>query len=253
MSSFRACSNFMLRTETKSEQALNQLLKMKTSNLFLAFLFMLSAAFANAQNTGSAKTAFGILAGVNFQNLNGKDFNGDKLENDMTIGFHGGVNAQIPVAPEFFFQPGLLLSIKGAKNTENAINSTYQFSYLELPLNLVYKGALGNGFVMVGFGPYVGYGIKGKVTLDGNGSAKVESDVEFKNVVELTDPLTTPYYKALDFGGNVFVGYEMAGGIFLQLNSQLGMVNINPEDKRFPNGKTAIKNTGFGLSLGYRF
>ncbi len=226
---------------------------MKTSNLFLAFLLMLSAALANAQSSGSSNTAFGILAGVNVQNLNGKDFNGDKLENDMTIGFHAGINAQIPIVPEFYFQPGLLFSTKGAKNTEDAINSTYQLSYLELPLNLVYKGALGNGFVMIGFGPYVGYGIKGKVTLEGGGSTKVESDVEFKNVVELTDPLTTPYYKALDFGGNVFAGYEMANGIFLQLNSQLGMAKINPEDKRFPGGKTAIKNTGFGLSLGYRF
>ena len=222
---------------------------MKTNHLFLVFLLMLSAAFANAQS----KTTFGILAGVNAQNLNGKDFNGGKLANDMIIGFHAGVNAQIPIAPEFYFQPGLLFSTKGAENTQDAINTKYQLSYVELPLNLVYKGALGNGFVMVGFGPYVGYGINGKVTLDGGGSGKVESDVEFKNVVELTDPLTTPYFKALDFGGNVFAGYEMASGIFLQLNAQLGMANINPEDKRFPGGKTAIKNTGFGLSLGYRF
>jgi hypothetical protein len=226
---------------------------MKTNHLFLVLLLMLSAALANAQNSGNTKTAFGIYAGVNFQNFNGKDFNGAKLENDMSIGVHAGVNAQIPIAPEFYFQPGLQFSTKGAKNTEDAITTKYQLSYVELPLNLVYKGALGNGFVMIGFGPYVGYGIKGKVTLEGGGSGKIESDVEFKNVVTLTDPLTTPYFKALDLGGNVFAGYEMAGGIFVQLNSQFGMVKINPEDERFPGGETAIKNTGFGLSLGYRF
>jgi hypothetical protein len=38
----------------------------------------------------------------------------------------------------------------------------YNLSYLELPLNFVYKGLLGTGYVMVGFGPYVGYGIMGK-------------------------------------------------------------------------------------------
>ncbi len=226
---------------------------MQTRNLFLVFLLMLSATFADAQGSGSSGTAFGILAGVNFQNLNGKDFNGTKLENDMIIGFHAGVNAQIPIAQEFYFQPGLLFSTKGAKNTDGAVTSTYKFSYIELPLNLVYKGALGNGFVMVGFGPYVGYAIQGNVTLEGGGSGEIKSDVEFKNVVELTDPLTTTYFKGLDLGGNVFAGYEMASGIFLQLNSQLGMVKINPEDKRFAEGETAIKNTGFGLSLGYRF
>jgi hypothetical protein len=48
----------------------------------------------------------------------------------------------------------------------------------------------------------------------------------------------------------------MAGGIFLQLNGQLGMLKINPEDKRIItvySDKLSVKNTGFGLSLGYRF
>lgn len=214
---------------------------------------MLSAASVTAQSSVGTGTAFGILAGVNFQNLNGKDSNGDKLENNMVLGFHAGVNAQIPIAPEFYFQPGLLFSVKGGERAEDGISSKYQLSYLELPLNLVYKAPLGNGFVMVGFGPYVGYAINGKATHDGIGSGKAESDVEFTNVVELNDPFTRSYFKALDFGGNVFVGYETASGIFFQLNSQLGMVNINPDDERLAGDKTTLKNTGFGLSLGYRF
>ena len=68
-----------------------------------------------AQSTDKGKISFAILGGVNFQNLNGKDAVGDKLKNDMIIGYHAGVNIQIPVVPEFFFQPGLLYSLKGAK------------------------------------------------------------------------------------------------------------------------------------------
>jgi hypothetical protein len=215
--------------------------------MYFVMLLMLSASLASAQST-----AFGILGGVNAQNLNGKGFDGSKLSNDMIIGFHAGINAQIPIVPSFYFQPGLLFSTKGAKNTEGVVTTTNKLSYIELPLNLVYKGALGNGYVMVGFGPYVGYGIMGKSITEG-GSAKLESDVVFTNAVESDDPLGTTYYKALDAGGNIFAGYEMASGIFLQLNTQFGMININPEDKRFPTGETAIKNTGFGLSLGYRF
>jgi hypothetical protein len=226
---------------------------MKINNLLIACLLVFSSGFANAQNTVGTPTAFGILAGVNFQNLNGKDFDGSKLNNDMTIGFHAGVNAQIPIAPEFYLQPGLLFSTKGAKNSEGPISTTYELYYVELPLNLVYKSLLGNGYIMVGFGPYAGYAFKGKVTRDGGSSGGVEGDVEFKNEVDASDPLTTPYFKALDFGANVFVGYEMANGIFIQLNSQLGLVKINPEDNRFPGGENEIRNTGFGLSLGYRF
>jgi predicted ATPase len=45
----------------------------------------------------------------------------------------------------------------------------------------------------------------------------------------------------------------MAGGLFFQLNTQFGMLNIHPEDNRFPDNKIQIRNTGFGLSLGYSF
>ena len=50
--------------------------------------------------------------------------------------------------------------------------------------------------------------------------------------MEAGDPLTVPYFKAFDAGGNIFAGYEMASGIFFQLNTQFGMLKINPEDKR---------------------
>jgi len=66
-------------------------------------------------------TTFGLRAGVNFQNVNGKDFEGDKIEdNKLKTGFHIGVNAEIPVAPEFYIQPGVLFSTKGAKDDANA-------------------------------------------------------------------------------------------------------------------------------------
>jgi hypothetical protein len=222
-------------------------------NYWIAFVlvFMLVSPMAMAQGMYREKTSFGILGGVNFQNLNGKDFSGDKLENDLITGFHAGINIQIPVAPEIYFQPGLLFSTKGAKNTEGSMTHTYKLSYVELPLNVVYKAPLGSGYFMLGFGPYVGYAIGGKVLSEG-GTVSVESDIEFKNVVELTDPLTTPYFKALDAGGNIFFGYEMASGLFFHGNTQLGMIGINPEYKILSDDKSIIKNTGFGLSVGYR-
>lgn len=219
----------------------------------LLFFFLFSFSLAHGQGSEGAKTAFALLGGVNLQNINGKDFNGNTLENDLIIGFHAGVNAQIPIAPEFFFQPGLLFSTKGAQNTTAGIKSTFNLSYLELPLNLVYKGALGNGWVMLGFGPYVGYGIQGKVKIESDVTGEMETAIEFKNEVALTDPISQPYFKAFDAGANIFAGYEMAGGIFLQLNTQFGLLKINPEDLRFPDGESSLKNTGFGVSLGYRF
>jgi hypothetical protein len=224
---------------------------MKTKLFLILLAVVSSATISLAQDVAKGKTSLAILGGVNFQAINGKDFAGDKLESDLLTGFHAGINVQIPIAPEFYFQPGLMYSGKGAKSVNGSVTSDFNLSYLELPLNFVYKGAVGNGFVMLGFGPYVGYAIGGKATYTA-GSIEVTDDIEFTNKVENGDAALTPYFKSMDFGGNIFFGFESAGGLFLQLNTQLGMAEINPEDNRIPNNKTSLKNTGFGLSLGYR-
>lgn len=219
---------------------------MKTKLFSFAMIFILSASLSMAQSN-KAKMSFAVLGGVNFQNLNGKNNNGDKLEYDMILGYHAGVNIQIPIAPEIYFQPGLLYTTKGAK-INGTSTTTIKLSYVEVPLNLVYKGSLGKGFVMFGFGPYIGYGLGGKVIYE-SGS----ENIEFKKVVKTGDPLTVTYIKPFDAGGNIFAGFEMAGGLFLQVDAQLGMLKINPEYEGFTDNKTAVKNTGFGLSIGYRF
>jgi hypothetical protein len=218
---------------------------MKTKIKYSALLLLFTA-FASAQ------ISVGVLGGVNFQNMNGKNHSGDILENSMIPGFNAGVNIQIPVAPEFYFQPGLLFSTKGAQSQGSVLTTTTKLSYLELPLNFVYKGLLGNGYVLLGVGPYVGYAINGKVTTEG-GSVSVDSPVKFQNVVAIGDSPLVPYYRALDAGGNIFIGYELKGGIFAQINAQLGMLDINPEYSIVSNDKATLKNTGFGVSLGYRF
>ena len=210
----------------------------KTRLISIALILMLSAPLVIAQSTNKGKTSFAILGGVNFQNIDGKDY-GDKLKNNLLIGFHAGFNIQIPIAPEFFLQPGLLYSVKGAKSTTGTITNTFKLSYIELPLNVVYKALLGKGYIMVGFGPYVAYGI---------GTEGSSKDVEFNDVVETN---TVTYFKPLDAGANIFVGYELVSGIFCQLNTQLGMLKINPVE--VPDYKLSAKNTGFGLSIGYRF
>lgn len=211
---------------------------MKT-RLFTGLLFMFLFSLSIQAQEG---VRFGVLGGVNFQNINGKDSDGDKLQNNLKHGFHAGVNAIIGVAPEFYFQPGILFSGKGCKLNETDVK--LNVSYLEIPLNFLYRGELGNGFVLVGFGPYLGFGLTGKLK-DSDGNS---IDVTFSNDFQ-TDG--TWYMRRFDAGANVFAGYELASGIFFQLNTQLGLIGINPETS--DSGSETLKNTGFGLSAGYRF
>lgn len=192
------------------------------------------------------QSTFGIRAGVNFQNINGKDVDGDDLENNITTGFHGGVNVEIPVGIDFYIQPGLLFSTKGAElnNSDDKIS----LSYLEIPINLLYKPALGQGKLLLGFGPYLAYAIGGKYK-PASGS---DEDIEFQGTVGLADPPGF-YARRFDAGANLLFGYELANNLSLQLNAQLGLVKINPEYEIIPNDETSMKNTGFGVSVGYRF
>jgi len=208
-------------------------------------LFALAATALTLTSKAQDKTTFGVRAGVNFTNLNGEDDNGTDYKNKIKAGFNIGVNAEIPVASQFYLQPGLLFSTKGAKADEG--DGKMNLSYLEVPINFLYKPTLGAGKLLLGFGPYVGFGIGGKYK-EGNTDVKVK----FKNDVKATDPSDKIYLKGLDFGGNLLVGYELTSNISFQLNAQLGMSNLEPKY----NGKKSdakTKNTGFGISVGYRF
>lgn len=219
---------------------------MKTKALLFALATTALAISTKAQD----KTTFGIRAGVNFQNINGEDADGDDLDFGMKTGFNIGVNAEIPVATDFYVQPGVLFSTKGAKDKDDD-DIKVKLSYIEVPINFLYKPVLGTGKLLLGIGPYVAFAVGGKVS-DAEGD---DTDIEFEKEITATQAGSgTPYLKRFDAGGNLLVGYEFTNKFSAQLNAQLGMVKINPEITNLPGGDDAKwKNTGFGISLGYRF
>ncbi len=214
--------------------------------------------FTQAQQTvsHSGGSSFGLRGGVNFQNINGKDNAGNKLTNDLITAFHAGITLDIPAGTDFYFQTGLLYSLKGAKINNvflgQSINSEVKVSYVELPLNFLYKPLLGKGHMLLGFGPYAALGVNGKVTTSGSNSSQ-DRDIKFQNKVLLTDSRNVAYIKPLDAGANMLIGYEFANNLSFQLNTQLGLLKINPEYEGASNDNSTAKNTGFGFSLGYKF
>lgn len=207
-------------------------------------LLMLSVSTAKSQEG----LRFGVLGGINFQNLNGKYVSGDRLESSLILGYHAGVNALIGIAPEIYFQPGLLFSTKGGTIKQTATDVKFRLNYIELPLNVLYRGQIGEGFVLLGFGPYLGYAISGKAI-----AGDIKRNIQFQSSIGSGDSNQNYYFRAFDAGANIFAGYEMASGIFLQLNTQLGLLKINPDNNTVSNDKSVVKNTGYGLSVGYRF
>ena len=227
---------------------------MKNKILFIIAAILILSMPAMSQT----KTSFGIRGGLNMQNINGKDITGDALELKMIPGFHAGLVVDIPVATDFWFQPGLLFTTKGSKSDGEFLgigySTKYNLSYFEIPLSLVYKPMVGNGHFFIGFGPYIGYGITGKATFEA-GSKTIEQDIIFEKEFNGSSNPDKDWaqFKRLDYGGNLFFGYQFEVGLSVQLNTQLGLAAINSDNLLLPDSKTAFRNTGFGLSLGYNF
>lgn len=199
-------------------------------------LLACSAIVISCTSLMAQSTTFGVRGGVNFYNLNGKDSDGDKVDGKLRTGFNVGANVEIPVGIDFYVQPGLLFQMKGAKAKD--FPTDISLSYLEIPVNFIYKPELGSGRVILGFGPYAAYAVGGKFKLGSQ-----EEDIEFGD--------QPGELKRFDAGANFLAGYEFSNKLSFQLNAGLGLLNIANR----PDGddESSVKNTGFGVSLGYRF
>ncbi len=200
-----------------------QLKQLLFGGLLLA-TFSVAAVPANAQ-----AGRFGINAGVNFANINGKDVEGTKLK----TGFQAGVTYDIGLADEFVLQPGVSYVQNGTKL--DAFNSKLHLNYIQVPVTFQYQPALGTGNLLLGVGPYVGFGV-----------GKVKGSL-FDDKVSSKSDWDDAGLKKVDAGGKLLVGYQLGMGLSFNLNANLGMARLakNKDDK--------IHNTSFGITLGYKF
>lgn len=228
-----------------------------------SLLSLLLFVLINTINLASAQTKIGITAGLNFSKMRIEDENGNTENTQAIPGIVIGLTVDIPVINDFFVQPAILYARKGFKQeTGGFYGSTDNFKvkadYLEVPVNVLYKPQLGSGHLLLGAGPYIGYGTGGKWKSDddavfddmviGN-----KGDVIFRNdASEGGDMASYTYGRPFDYGANFLLGYEFLNHLSLQFNARVGLANLQPEFGGFqPEGK--LKNSSLGISLGYKF
>lgn len=212
--------------------------------LLMTGLFMIPVKKAEAQ-----MTTFGIKVGPSFSSMALKE-DGKKSTSDMMVGLQGGVYANIPIAPQFYIQPSLMYEGKGGKESVEfeglKQEGKVRLHYVTLPVDFLFKPEMpsGSGAWIIGVGPYVGYGISGKIKTSGDLDDD-EDNASFDPFKKDPDAL----YKRFDAGANVQLGYEMASGLNIGLNANLGLINV------FNHGDSdnSVRNTNFGVTLGYTF
>jgi len=234
---------------------------MKKIILSAAALFVFG--FANAQDL-----KFGAKAGVNFANLT-MDYSGEgdfSEDNAMKIGFHVGGLVEIKFSEKFALQPELLFSTQGTK-TESSENDGDGFvSSYEATTNLAYV----NIPIMVKFypipslyieaGPQVGFLVSAKEKAEG--SATYTTFDGEGNPITVTESFETDedvkdFYKSIDFGINVGVGYEFTENLGANVRYNLGLSDISETPDEFDDfgfgDLFKTRNQVIQLSLAYKF
>ena len=209
-----------------------------------------------------AQTKVGLQAGVNFAGVTAENESGSKETTRSVPGIRLGLTADIPVVSNFYVQPGIFYASKGFKQAKGgyyglANNFKVKVSYVELPVNILYKPKLATGRLMLGAGPYVGYGTDGTwksdnviqigdIMTDNKGKTIFKDDVmdgEFGNYL---------YGRPWDYGLNFLAGYEFLGNLSAQVNVQAGLANLQPKIDGKDRGGS-LHNNSLGFTVGYKF
>lgn len=191
--------------------------------------------FSNAQ-TGVDHFSFGIKGGLNLASVKGSDVEGTS----SLLGFHGGVQAKIPLTKEFSVQPELFYSAEGTKmkieaqgDGDEIITATAKthLNYLNLPILLQYQHSSG---VFAITGPQIGYLL----------SAKVKADGESLDVKDS--------FKKINFGWTLGVGYVIpTTSIGIDVRYNFGLAKLAKGEEGGPSAKAFTRVLQAGVF--YRF
>jgi len=189
---------------------------------------------------------FGVKAGLNLSNIVMKD-NADRYDDDfkMKPGFHLGVTAEFPINETFSFEPGLLLSTKGVKETYSESGYDYtsvtNLYYIDIPLTGKAYYKVGSVKIYGLFGPYLAIGLSGKAKTQETGYPEDTHTILWGKDSENDD------LKRLDLGLSFGAGVALSS-FEIGLSYNLGLNNISA----YTGDGFKINNRVLGISVGYK-
>lgn len=180
-----------------------------------------------------AQLRIGVKAGANLENQRVSVSQGSIYGSDRIKSYHAGLIGDLDLGGNFYLQPQLLFSRKGAMHlsTTGAHNSKVTMSYVELPVNVLYKFDLPFGKVFAGAGGAFSYAVGGKEQRDGVSTKIFENGVKD--------------WKREDVSLSFTAGLEFNNGLFASINSQRSLLDIHKSSD------ISVKNKSVSVSVGY--
>lgn len=184
--------------------------------------FLMTAVLGMFALAGFSQVKWDARLGVNFSNLTG---DGDTK---ALTGFTLGVGMDYGFSENWSLQSGLMFTSKGFK-VKDAFKA--RPIYLDIPILAAYKFNISdNTKFVINAGPYLAFGLGGKVKYDGGGDEKVFGD---------------DGWKRFDLGIQYGIGLELSDRYLINLTGQNGFIDV-------ADGGDA-KNMSFAIGLGFRF
>lgn len=193
-------------------------------------------------STGSfAQAKFGLKAGLNIANMGGDDME----DTDSRLAPVFGAFVNFSLSEKVSFQPELLYSMKGAKDSytdsyegvDVDIDETARLDYLDIPL--MFKFDVGGGFNLQA-GPQLGLLLSAEIEQEGSSSVE-GMNISASETIDVKDDL-----KGMDLGLNIGAGYDF-GALGVDLRYNLGLSNIAD----YEDGD--LKNSAIQVGVSYAF
>jgi hypothetical protein len=249
-------------------------------------------------DTSKNKIQFGIKGGINtsttlvsLSEYHPESYAKYNIEYKYNAGFNVGMIVEFPMTKTLSIQPELVFSVKGMRDEiftllnsppTSGINtwelhaiSKVSLYYIELPLYFKFSFDFNNSNKLIaGIGPYLAYGISGKMNSEfvisssdkhwiGEKDVFNENDIKFNESTWLTSMnvaswIREPYWKKtvkrFDGGFSSFIGYEIHKNWIITANYDLGLINFLNSAEAW-DGKVdgSMYNRTFSITLGYKF
>lgn len=189
--------------------------------VFFVTALSMGVFFVHAQRTHTT-AEFGVKGGLNVSNVSVEN----STNPDSKASVNLGIFAHVHVAPMIAFQPELLFSGQGYKETVAGVDYNTSLNYITLPI--LVQLMVGEGFRLE-TGPQPGILVSAHDKSGGN-SANAKDD-----------------FKSADFSWVFGVGYIGRAGFGVDARYNIGLSNINDFSS------TNVRNRVFALGVFYQF
>ncbi|MDR0295589.1 MAG: PorT family protein [Prevotellaceae bacterium] len=219
-------------------------------------LYLTVMALVLTTSVAQAQFKIGARAGFSLTNLSGFA-EGNKMKPGLQIGIVG----DYALSHAFSLQSGILYATQGCNYKGSYMDyhiemkGTYHLNYIQMPVHAQYKIDLGGIKLLFQAGPYLGYGLGGKVKMDVIVNGVKDDPINEK--IKMGSGKDNQY-KVLDFGLGFGAGLQF-GNLQAALGYQFGLVDlvnakwVEAQEIPTPTERNKLKNSTLSLTLTYLF